>query len=154
MTESMTPETPQEQSLLNAALSRARAARDRRIDVYLESMGLWLTCRVPADGRELERLQNAAARVEKGAVRGTEFNRAVVATFTEIIRVDGLELTDDDGNTVAFNDPKLWKMCGPEVQDSKSCVVAILGTDGAIANAAQQLIEYGGYLNPNDSDPI
>ena len=143
-----------EQTLIAAAVARARKARDRRVDIRIDTLGVGLTCRIPADGQEIERLGKAAQRIEKGAVQGTNFNRAVVALLTESIRIEGIEIVDDAGNPLTFTDPALWKMLGPDVHDSKGAVVALLGTDGNISRVSSQLIDEGGYTDGDADDPI
>ena len=154
MTESMDSATPVEQTLIDAAVARARKARDRRVEIRIDTLGVALTCRIPADGQEIERLGKAAQRIEKGAVQGTNFNRAVVALLTESIRIEGQEIADASGNPLTFSDPALWKMLGADVHDSKGAVVALLGTDGNISRVSSQLIDEGGYTEADADDPI
>jgi hypothetical protein len=52
---------------------------------------------------------------------------------------------------LTFTNPDLWRKC--DVQDSKSAVAALLGTDGTIGSVAAQLIEAGGYGDEME-DPI
>lgn len=134
-----------EPSILDRALRRARAERDRRVDVSVESVGLVLHCRIPADSAEIERLKANAERIEKGRVANTHLNRSVVALCVESIDIDGEPLTDASGEPLNFRDPQLWRMLGADVESSKDAVVALLASDGHIARVANRLLSEAGY---------
>lgn len=144
-----------DKSILQSVLDKARAERDRFIEVPVESLGLVLTCRIPADGQEVERARNAARRVEKGAVAGTHFNRILVAQFTEKIAVGDVVLSDSDGLALTFRDPDLWRMISNDdlpVSDQKTAVWALLGTDGNIGTVAMRIVKEGGYGDEDAAD--
>lgn len=134
-----------EQSILDRALARARAQRDKRVEISVESVGLMLHCRIPADSAEIERIKAKAEGIEKGRVVNTHLNRGVVALCVESIDIDGEQLTDANDEPLNFRDPALWKMLGDDVQGAKDAVVALLATDGNISRVAGRLLEEAGF---------
>ena len=138
-------------SLLEQARARAAARRERQVTITLPELELDLVCDVPTDSFAIERLQKAAARVDKGRGTATHFARALIASQTREIRIGG-ETVMVDGEVVGFNDPELW----PELQvsDAKSAVVALVGTDADTLTIATELMTEAGFVDRDgDEDP-
>ncbi len=136
-------------SLLEQARARAAARRERQVTITLPELELDLVCDVPTDSFAIERLQKAAARVDKGRGTATHFARALIASQTREIRIGG-ETVMVDGEVVGFNDPELW----PELQvsDAKSAVVALVGTDADVLTVATELMTEAGFTGRDDDD--
>ena len=138
-------------SLLEQARARAAARRERQVTITLPELELDLVCDVPTDSFAIERLQKAAARVDKGRGTATHFARALIASQTREIRIGG-ETVMVDGEVVGFNDPELWPELG--VSDAKSAVVALVGTDADTLTIATELMTEAGFVDRDgDEDP-
>lgn len=138
-------------SLLEQARARAAARRERQVTITIPELGLDLVCDVPTDMAVVERMQNEAKKFDKGQARATHFARALVASQTREIRIDG-ELLTVDGEPVAFRDPELWPEL-PGASDAKSAVVELVGADGDILAVASELMTEAGF-GADDEDPI
>ncbi|MCA8978217.1 MAG: hypothetical protein KDC98_26050 [Planctomycetes bacterium] len=139
-------------SLLEQARARAAARRERQITITLPELDLDLLCDVPTDSFDIERMQKAAAKVNKGRGTATHFARALIAAQVREIRIGG-ELVEVDGETVAFNDPELWRELN--VADAKSAVVELIGTDADALTIATELMTEAGFTGrDDDDDPI
>jgi len=140
-------------SLLEQARARAAARRERQVTITLPELELDLVCDVPTDSFAIERLQKAAARIDKGRGTATHFARALIASQTREIRIGG-ETVTVDGEKVGFNDPELWPELG--VSDAKSAVVALVGTDADTLTVATELMTEAGFTGRGDDedDPI
>jgi len=145
--------SPEKSSLLQQAKARAEARRNRQVSVPLPDIGMELVCDVPTDLTAIERMREAAKRVDKGRAMAGHFSRALVANQTREIRIDG-ELLTIDGVPVAFRDIELQREIG--VADAKSAVVDLIGSDGDISNVVQVLLEEAGFGDPEgmEADPI
>lgn len=138
-------------SLLEQARARAAARRERQVTITLPELELDLVCDVPTDSFAIERLQKAAARVDKGRGTATHFARALVAAQTREIRIGG-EVVEVNGEPVAFNDPELWPELG--VADAKGAVVELIGTDADALTIATELMTEAGFVDRDgDEDP-
>jgi hypothetical protein len=134
-------------SLLEGMKARAAARSRRTIRLSNpEDAGQVFVCRVPTDGMELDRLQSAAEKADKGRGANVHFCRAVVAACVESIE-DGGQVLEIGGVAVNFRDPELQDALS--VPSAKDAVVALIGTDGVIVGLANKLIEEAGY---SDSD--
>lgn len=140
-------------SLLEQARERAAARRARRVSIDLPDLEMELICDVPTDGTEVARMQDAAKRADKGRASGVHFARALVANQVQEIRIGGLPL-EVDGQPVCFRDLELQREL--KVPDAKSAVVALIGSDGDIANVMLTLMEAGNLSTENtlEADPI
>lgn len=140
-------------SLLEQARARAAARRERQVTITLADLDLDLVCDVPTDSFAIERLQKAAAKIDKGRGTATHFARALIANQCREIRIGG-ETVTVDGETVGFNDPELWAEL--DVQDAKSAVVALVGTDADALVVATELMTEAGFAgrDEDDEDPI
>ena len=126
---------------------KARAAARSRRTIRLtnpEDAGQVFVCRVPTDGMELDRLQSAAEKVDKGRGANVHFCRAVVAACVESIEDCGVVL-EIGGVAVNFRDPELQAALG--VASAKDAVVALVGTDGVVVGMANKLIAEAGYTD-------
>lgn len=138
-------------SLLEQARARAAARRERQVTVTLPELELDLVCDVPTDSFAIERMQKAAAKIDKGRGTATHFARAMVAAQTREIRIGGA-VVEVNGEPVAFNDPELWPELG--VADAKGAVVELIGTDAdALAIATELMTEAGFVDRDGDEDP-
>lgn len=137
-------------SLLEQARARAAARRERQITVSLPELGIDLVCDVPTDMAVVERMQNEAKKFDKGRAQATHFARALVASQTREIHIDG-QVAEVDGDPAAFNDPETWRMLN--VADAKSAVVELIGADGDILSIASELMNEAGFGTDGD-DPI
>jgi hypothetical protein len=135
-------------SLLEQARARAAARRERQMTITLSELDMELLCDVPTDSVTVERLQDAARRIDKGKAVAAHFARALVANQTREIRIAG-ELLMVDDQPVCFRDLELQRELG--VPDAKSAVVALLGADGDIISVAASLLDEGGF---SDSDGV
>lgn len=141
------------ESIIESVRRKARERRDRRIRVQVPDYNMVLVCRVPGDGTEIENLMNRAEKEGRGKAKGTNFNRAVVANFTEAIEIDEDVLLDKDGEPQAFSNPNLWKLLG--VHTAKDACYEFLGTDGIIGAVAAKLLEEAGFAEQGvEVDPI
>ena len=140
-------------SLLEQARARAAARRERQVTITLPELELDLVCDVPTDSFAIERLQKAAARIDKGRGTATHFARALIASQVREILIGG-ETVTVDGETVGFNDPELWPELG--AADAKSAVVELVGTDADQLTVATELMTEGGFVGrdkDDDEDP-
>lgn len=138
-------------SLLEQARARAAARRERQVTIALPELELALVCDVPTDSFAIERMQKAAAKIDKGRGTATHFARALVAAQTREIRIGGA-VVEVNGEPVAFNDPELWPELG--VADAKGAVVELIGTDAdALAIATELMTEAGFVDRDGDEDP-
>ena len=137
-------------SLLEQARARAAARRERQVTITIPELDIELLCDVPTDSFAIERMQKAAAKIDKGRGTATHFARALVAAQTREIRISG-ELVEVDGDPVGFRDPELWPELG--VSDAKSAVVELVGADGDILAVASELMTEAGF-GADDEDPI
>jgi len=138
-------------SLLEQARARAAARRERQVTITLPELELDLVCDVPTDSFAIERMQKAAAKIDKGRGTATHFARAMVAAQTREIRIGGA-VVEVNGEPVAFNDPELWPELG--VADAKGAVVELIGTDAdALAIATELMTEAGFVDRDGDEDP-
>lgn len=139
-------------TLLDKARERAAARRTRQVSVPLPDIGMELVCDVPTDLGAIERMREAAQKVDKGKAPASNFSRALVANQTREIRIDGEVLTID-GDKVVFRDLELQRALG--VADAKSAVVDLIGSDGDISNVVQVLLEEAGFGDEGiEADPI
>lgn len=140
-------------SLLEQARARAAARRERQVTITLPELDLDLVCDVPTDSFAIERLQKAAAKIDKGRGTATHFARALIANQCREIRIGG-EVVTVDGEAVGFNDPELWAEL--DVADAKSAVVALVGTDADALTVATELMTEAGFAgrDEDDEDPI
>ena len=130
-------------SILEGMKARAAARAKRTVRVpNPEDAAQVFVCRVPTDGIELDRLQSAAEKVDKGRGANVHFCRAVVAACVESIE-DGGQVLEIGGQAVNFRDPELQDAL--QVASAKDAVVALIGTDGVIVGLANHLIEEAGY---------
>lgn len=130
-------------SLLDDMKARAAARAKRTIRVSNpEDAAQVFVCRVPTDGMELDRLETAAGKLDRGRGKNVHFCRAVVAACVEQIE-DGGKVLEIDGQAVNFRDPELQEALG--VASAKDAVVALIGTDGVVVGLANYLIEEAGY---------
>lgn len=138
-------------SLLEQARARAAARRERQVTITIPELELDLVCDVPTDSFAIERMQKAAAKIDKGSGTATHFARAMVAAQTREIRIGGA-VVEVNGEPVAFNDPELWPELG--VADAKGAVVELIGTDAdALAIATELMTEAGFVDRDGDEDP-
>ena len=138
-------------SLLEQARARAAARRERQVTITIPELDIELLCDVPTDSFAIERMQKAAAKIDKGRGTATHFARALVAAQTREIRIGG-ETVMVDGEVVGFNDPELWPELG--VADAKGAVVELIGTDAdALAIATELMTEAGFVDRDGDEDP-
>lgn len=110
--------------------------------------GIVLLCDVPTDLPAYERKLAAA---KKGKAPIANLQRAVVAEQVREIRY-GDVVVEVDGEPVCFRDPALWRDLG--VPDAKSAVVALLGSDGDIADVFNTLMEAGGLAGENELEAV
>jgi hypothetical protein len=138
-------------SLLEQARARAAARRERQVTITIPELDIELLCDVPTDSFAIERMQKAAAKIDKGRGTATHFARALVAAQTREIRIGG-EVVEINGEPVAFNDPELWPELG--VADAKGAVVELIGTDADALTIATELMTEAGFVDRDgDEDP-
>ena len=136
-------------SLLEQARARAAARRERQVTISLPELDLDLVCDVPTDSFAVERLQKAAAKIDKGRGTATHFARALIANQCREIRIGG-EVVEVDGAPAAFNEPGLWAELG--VADAKAAVVELVGTDADALTIATELMTEAGFTGRDDED--
>ncbi len=145
-------EQREESTLIQQVKARAAARRTRQVSVPLPELGMELVCDVPTDMAAIERLREAAKKVDKGKAPAANFSRALLANQTGEIRIDGEVLTID-GAPVSFRDLDLQRELG--VPDAKSAVVDLIGSDGDISRIVGVLLEEAGFADDDiEADPI
>lgn len=140
-------------SMLEGMKARAAARAKRTIRLANpEDAAQVFVCRIPTDGMELDRLQTAAEKADRGRGTNVHFCRAVVAACVEQIE-DAGQVLEIDGTTVNFRDPEL--QAALQVPSAKDAVVALVGSDGVIVALANRLIEEAGYTDADAfADPM
>lgn len=134
-------------TILAGLLAEARELRERHVALQVPGRDLVLHCHAPVDGEALKRQERAAKARHKDTYE-VHFSRALVATYCDWIESDGKPLTLGE-ERVCFRDQRLQDAL--DVGSASDAVVALLVSDGVIAEVAGRLAEE--FIGKTDEDP-
>ena len=146
--------TPNEGSVLQGLMDElSRKVENPDMEIPVRGRPVTLVCNTNIDGESFQAWQRRCTGkggVQKGDFNTLRFSAIIIASQTRAVKFSGQLVHGEDGSDLNFQNPEFRKMLNPNSQSQVELVRALFSNDGALINAATEILEAAGYGEDSD----